>query len=132
MRDAILEATGMDIRAYPDAEALAQAMRERGHHPEPNSSRGKLIESLFSAHVEPNLIAPTFITDYPVEISPLAKKRDDDPTTGERFEYFVGGMEMGGKSSYCQQPTLRLRLDNGEVTVVTVDEETDIREISAP
>ena len=44
----------------------------------------------------------------------------------------VGGMEMGGKSSYCQQPTLRLRLDNGELTVVTIDEETDIRPVAAP
>ena len=44
----------------------------------------------------------------------------------------VGGMEMGGKSSYCQQPTLRLRLDNGEVTVVTVDEDTHIRPVEGP
>ncbi len=104
MRDAILEATGIDIQAYPAAAALAQAMRDLGQHPEPNSSRGKLIDSLFSTHVEPKLIAPTFITDYPVEISPLAKKKADDPRTVERFEYFIGGLELGNAFSELNDP----------------------------
>ena len=78
LRDAICEATGIDYQACPDAQSLAGAMRAIGHHPEPGSTRGKLIDSLFGTHVEPKLIQPTFITDYPVEISPLAKKRADD------------------------------------------------------
>ena len=104
IRDAIREATGIDYQAHPDARSLAEAMRAIGHHPEPGSSRGKLIDSLFGTHVEPKLIQPTFITDYPVEISPLAKKRADDPTTVERFEYFIGGMEMGNAFTELNDP----------------------------
>lgn len=103
MRDAIREATGIDYALYPDAEALAGAMRAIGHRPEA-TSRGKLIDSLFSTHVEPTLIQPTFITDYPVEISPLAKKKPDDPTTVERFEYFIAGLEMGNAFSELNDP----------------------------
>ena len=103
MRDAIREATGLDYTLYPDAASLAEAMRAIGHRPE-STSRGKLIDSLFATHVEPNLIQPTFITDYPVEISPLAKKHADDPTTVERFEYFIAGMEMGNAFTELNDP----------------------------
>jgi lysyl-tRNA synthetase, class II len=104
MRDAVLESSGIDYALYPDAESLSAAMKAAGKNPEPNSSRGKLIDSLFSAYVEPNLIQPTFIIDYPLEISPLAKKRADDPTTVERFEYFIGGMEMGNAFTELNDP----------------------------
>jgi lysyl-tRNA synthetase class 2 len=104
MRDAIREATGIDYANYPDAASLAAAMRAAGHQPEPNSSRGRLIDSLFSTHVEPNLIRPTFILDYPVEISPLAKKKADDPTTVERFEFFIGGLELGNAFTELNDP----------------------------
>jgi lysyl-tRNA synthetase class 2 len=104
MRDAICAATGIDYQAYDDARSLAQAMREAGQQPEPAASRGKLIDQLFSEHVEPTLIQPTFITDYPVEISPLAKKKADDPTTVERFEYFIGGLEMGNAFTELNDP----------------------------
>jgi len=104
LRDAIREATGIDYADYPDAAALAGVMRAIGHQPEPRSSRGKLIDSLFGTHVEPALIQPTFIIDYPVEISPLAKKKADDPTTVERFEYFVGGLELGNAFSELNDP----------------------------
>jgi lysyl-tRNA synthetase class 2 len=104
MVDVVREATGLDYSQYPDAPSLAAAMRALGHQPDPNSSRGKLIDSLFSAHVEPKLIQPTFITDYPIEISPLAKKKADDPTTVERFEYFIGGLEMGNAFTELNDP----------------------------
>ena len=94
---------GIDYTLYPDAASLAEAMRAIGHRPE-STSRGKLIDSLFGTHVEPNLIQPTFITDYPVEISPLAKKQADDPTTVERFEYFIAGMEMGNAFTELNDP----------------------------
>jgi lysyl-tRNA synthetase class 2 len=103
MRDAIREATGIDYALCPDAESLAEAMRAIGHRPEA-TSRGKLIDSLFATHVEPKLIQPTFITDYPVEISPLAKKKPGDPTTVERFEYFIAGLEMGNAFSELNDP----------------------------
>ncbi|PKO22259.1 MAG: lysine--tRNA ligase [Chloroflexi bacterium HGW-Chloroflexi-1] len=104
MRDAIRETTGIDYTNYPDVAALAEAMRAIGHQPEPRSSRGKLIDSLFSTHVEPALIQPTFIIDYPIEISPLAKKKAADPTTVERFEYFIGGLELGNAFSELNDP----------------------------
>lgn len=115
MRQAILDATGLDFAHYPDAEGLAAAMRGIGHAPEPKSNRGKLIDSLFATHVEPNLIQPTFVLDYPVEISPLAKKKADDPTMVERFEYFIGGMEMGNAFSELNDPKDQLQrfLDMG-------------------
>jgi lysyl-tRNA synthetase class 2 len=104
MRAAIHEITGIDYANHPDATSLARAMREIGHAPEPGSSRGKLIDSLFGTHVEPSLIQPTFVMDYPVEISPLAKKKPDDPTTVERFEYFIGGLELGNAFSELNDP----------------------------
>ncbi len=115
MRQAILDATGLDFALYPDAESLAAAMRSLGHQPEPKSNRGKLIDSLFATHVEPHLVQPTFILDYPVEISPLAKKKADDPTMVERFEYFIGGMEMGNAFSELNDPMDQLQrfLDMG-------------------
>ena len=104
MRDAILEATGIDYTQYPDAASLAAAISAAGLRCEPKASRGKLIDGLFSDQVESKLIQPTFILDYPVEISPLAKKKADDPTTVERFEYFIGGLECGNAFTELNDP----------------------------
>jgi lysyl-tRNA synthetase class 2 len=104
LRDAIIHYAGIDYTLYPTAEWLAAAMRAQGHQPETTSNRGKLIDSLLSNHVEPNLIQPTFVLDYPIEISPLAKKRADDPDTVERFEYFIAGMEMGNAFTELNDP----------------------------
>jgi lysyl-tRNA synthetase class 2 len=95
LRDAIIEYADIDYTQFPTAEMLSTAMRAMGHLPEATSNRGKLIDSLLGTHVEPKLIQPTFVMDYPIEISPLAKKRAEDPGTVERFECFVGGMEVG-------------------------------------
>ena len=104
LREAIVEYAGVDYTLYPTAESLAAAMRAMGHHPETTSNRGKLIDSLLGNHVEPNLIQPTFVTEYPIEISPLAKKKEGDPTTVERFEYFIAGMEMGNAFTELNDP----------------------------
>ena len=104
MREAIMTHAGLDYTLYPTAAELADAMRARGHRPETTSNRGKLIDSLLSTYVEPKLIQPTFITEYPIEISPLAKKKDGDPTTVERFEYFIAGVEMGNAFTELNDP----------------------------
>jgi lysyl-tRNA synthetase class 2 len=104
LREAIIEHTDIDYTMYPSAEDLADAMRAQGHQPETRSNRGKLIDSLLSTHVEPNLIQPTFVIDYPIEISPLAKKKEGDPTTVERFEVFIGGMEVGNAFTELNDP----------------------------
>ncbi len=104
LRAAIMEYAGIDYTQYPTAGELAAAMRAMGHRPENTSNRGKLIDSLLSNHVEPNLIQPTFVTEYPIEISPLAKKKAGDPMTVERFEYFIAGMEMGNAFTELNDP----------------------------
>ncbi len=94
IQDAVLEASGIDLTQFPAAGALAQAMIAKGHKPEPKSTRGKLIDSLIGRYVEPNLIQPTFLLDYPRDISPLAKSKPGDPSTVERFEVYVAGFEL--------------------------------------
>ncbi len=104
LRDAIIEYTGIDYADYPDAESLAAAMREKGKEPDPGSTWGKLVDSLLGTDVEPNLIQPTFIIDYPTDISPLAKMRPDDPAHVERFEFFIAGTEMGNAFTEINDP----------------------------
>jgi lysyl-tRNA synthetase class 2 len=94
LRSAVLEHAQIDIAKHTSAESLREAMIGIGHEPTPGSTRGKLIEALLSKHVEPGFIQPTFVYDYPRDISPLAKSKPDDPNTVERFEAFVGGMEI--------------------------------------
>lgn len=94
LRHALTEATGIDIKECPTAQSLIEAMRAHGLNPDPNAARGKLIDGLLGDHLEPNLIQPTFLYDYPCAISPLAKSKPGDPQTVERFEGFVGGMEL--------------------------------------
>jgi len=94
LRQAIGDLAGIDIAAFPDADSLRREMRQRGLDPSSEAPRGKLVESLLSHFVEPKLIQPTFLIDYPRDISPLAKSKPGDPSTVERFEGFVGGMEL--------------------------------------
>lgn len=96
LRQGILDAVGIDIyeeRTRTD-DGMAQAMREKGLNPKPGATRGKLIDGLIGDYLEPNFIQPTFLYDYPRDISPLAKSKPGDPQTVERFEGFVGGMEL--------------------------------------
>ena len=109
LRQAILEATGIDYEAYPDASSLAAVMAEAGHKPDPNSNWGKLVDSLMARHVEPNLIQPTFLIDYPRDVSPLAKGSPDDPRQVERFEGFMAGMEICNAFSELNDPIDQLQ-----------------------
>ncbi len=94
LRKAIIEETGIDFRDYPDAPSLYQAIKAIGGQVEPKATWGKLVDSLLGNYVEPKLIQPTFLIDYPIEISPLAKKKPGQPDTVERFEGFIAGMEI--------------------------------------
>ena len=109
LRQAILDATGIDYEAYPDAEALAAEMRRRGHDPDPRSTWGKLVDSLMAKYVEPKLIQPTFLIDYPRDVSPLAKGAEDDPRQVERFEGFMVGMEVCNAFSEINDPLDQLQ-----------------------
>ncbi len=94
MRQGLLETTGIDIAEHPEAEGLYRALKAAGKNPPENASRGKLIDYMVSEFLEPTLIQPTFLYDYPRDISPLAKAKPDDPLTVERFEGYVAGMEL--------------------------------------
>jgi lysyl-tRNA synthetase class 2 len=105
LRDAIQEVSGIDYAEHPTAEALARPLRAAGREPEPGTTWGKLIDNtLLGNIVEPKLIQPTFVYDYPRDISPLAKAKPDDPTHVERFEFFIGGMEMGNAFTELNDP----------------------------
>ncbi|HID35083.1 MAG TPA: lysine--tRNA ligase [Anaerolineae bacterium] len=104
LRDAIREASGIDYEAYPDAESLRAAMRAKGVDAPTEASRGKLIDKLLSQFVEPNLIQPTFLIDYPLDVSPLAKRKPGSKDVVERFEGFVAGMEICNAFSELNDP----------------------------
>jgi len=104
LRKAIMDACGIDYLEYPDAPSLLKAMQDQGIKADPKHQRGKLIDCLLSEFVEPNLIQPTFLVDYPLDMSPLAKSKFDDPLTVERFELFAGGMEIANAFSELNDP----------------------------
>ncbi len=94
LRQGLLEASGIDIAEHPEAESLAAALAAGGKTTAPGATRGKLIDFMLGEYLEPNMIQPTFLYNYPRDISPLAKSMPGDPQTVERFEGFVAGMEL--------------------------------------
>jgi lysyl-tRNA synthetase class 2 len=94
LRQGLINTSGIDIAAYPTAHSLRAVMKERGIETKPGESRGKLINQLLEDFLEPTLIQPTFLYDYPRDISPLAKSKPGDPLTVERFEGYVAGFEI--------------------------------------
>ena len=105
MREAIKQFAEIDYMDYPTAESLAEAIRQIGGHPPKDATWGRLIDKvLLGDYVEPRLTQPTFITEYPRDISPLAKGIPGDPFHVERFEYFIAGMEMGNAFTELNDP----------------------------
>ncbi len=104
LQDALLERTGIDYLACPDLASLQAAVHAKELQLGDAPTWGRLVDDLFSEHVEPHLIQPTFITHYPLELSPLAKRSPDDPRLVERFEAFLGGMEVANAFSELNDP----------------------------
>ncbi len=104
LRQAIIDRGGPDIEDYPDADSLRAAFSKLGHHAEDSWGRGKLIDELMTILVEPHLMQPTFLIDYPIELSPLAKRKPDAPGYVERFELFICGREVGNAYTELNDP----------------------------
>ena len=105
MIDAIKEVTGIDFNTVKtDEEAQALAKEKGVEYEEIKNTRGHIINEFFETFVEETLIQPTFIMDYPVEVSPLTKRKKDDPSLVERFELFIGGREYGNAYSELNDP----------------------------
>jgi lysyl-tRNA synthetase class 2 len=127
LRDAIRDKTGIDVMEHPTREALAAAMDSQ---PDPKEGWGKLVDGLLSKEVEPGLIQPTFITDYPVELSPFAKRHRADERLVERWEAFVGGMEISNAFTELNDPdeqrrrfeAQRAEIDRGDEEAQPYDE----------
>jgi len=86
------------------ADELRKLLEERGVDTSQDRSWAQLVDHALSHFVEPELVQPTILHDYPVELSPFARATDDDPSIVERFEYFVGGMELGNAFSELNDP----------------------------
>lgn len=104
LRDIAQEVTGIDYVVHPEVEELAAAMEAQGLPAKSDATWGYLIDKGLLGTVEPTLIQPTFVMDYPRDISPLAKAKPDDPTHVERFEFFIGGLEMGNAFTELNDP----------------------------
>ena len=103
-RDALREASGIDVRALDDEDALRAAMRAAELEAPDGLTWGRLVDSLLTQTLEPTLIQPTILHDYPVELSPFAKRHPDDPAVVERFEAFAGGMEIANAFTELNDP----------------------------
>jgi lysyl-tRNA synthetase, class II len=104
MRDALIEHGGLDFEAFRTRETMLAELQRRSLDVDPGSSWSKLLDDAVSHYVEPKLIQPTFLTDYPKEISPLAKSKPDAPGLVERFEVFCAGFELGNAYSELNDP----------------------------
>jgi lysyl-tRNA synthetase class 2 len=121
LREAILERSGIDIAEHPTREALAKAI---GGELDPSEGWGKLVDGLLSRDVEPALIQPTFILDYPVELSPFAKAHRSKADVVERWEAFAGGMEIANSFTELNDPDeQRRRFEQQAAEVARGDEE---------
>ncbi|MEX2161721.1 MAG: lysine--tRNA ligase [Anaerolineales bacterium] len=124
LNDAVQEFAGINLDECPDAAALAKAMAAKGYNVPAGASRGKLIDDLVGSQVEPRLIQPAFLYDYPREVSPLAKSTPANPQIVERFEGFMGGFEICNAFTELNDPLDQLaRFEEMSRTMKAEDED---------
>ncbi len=124
---ALLEYAGIDFREHRDRDDLARVAAERGVDVAPGASWATILDELMSNFVEPKLIQPTFIFDYPTELSPLAKRKVDAPDTVERFELFALGYELANAYSELNDPVdQRVRMEEQAAKQAAGDDEVEV------
>jgi lysyl-tRNA synthetase class 2 len=125
LREAIIEEAGIDPMADRDPERLKSFMRERDVDESQDHTWAQCVDHLLSHFVEPKISSPTFLVDYPVELSPFAKRSPADPELVERFEVFWGGMEFGNGYSEINDPLdQRARFEESAAAQAAGDKET--------
>jgi lysyl-tRNA synthetase class 2 len=124
LRELLIAHTGVDYAAHLDAASLCVAAQAAGLAVDPAWGRAKVIDELLSAYVEPKLIQPIFVVDYPIETTPLAKRRDGHGDEVERFEGYIAGMEIANAFTELNDPLdQRRRLEAQAALHAAGDEE---------
>ncbi len=127
LREALIEYTGIDFVEHPTLETLGPRAEAFGVAPAPGKGWAKALDELFTGRVQPHLIQPTLLMDYPAELSPLAKRKPDDPSLVERFEPFIAGLELGNAYTELNDPVeQRLRLEQQLRLRAAGDEEAEL------
>ena len=126
MADAVKKYAGVDFNEIPDTEAAKALAKEKGIEFEERHQKGDILNLFFEEYVEDHLIQPTFIMDHPIEISPLTKKKPDNPDYVERFEFFMNGWEMANAYSELNDPIdQRARFEAQEKALAAGDDEAE-------
>jgi len=131
LTDSLVHMGGVPENALSDTQALRDFAKSKGVEVTDREERGKVIMELFEHLVEPKLIQPTFIINYPIEVSPLSRRKDTEPEIAERFEFFVGGKEIANgfselnnpddqRERFLEQVSLR---DSGDEEALFMDED---------
>ena len=127
LKEELYRRSGVDIDEYPDDVSLVKKVAGLGIEVGIRESRGRLIDKLVSTFVEPNLIQPTFLLDYPEDMSPLAKAKPNAPGYVERFEAFAAGMEIANSYTELNDPAVQRERFEGQESIRELykDEEVD-------